>query len=222
MTKKIRSAIPIYLAALVWLVYGLLLPLYTLRHILSAAAISVAVYILGCYIFPGRTVQVEEKIKTGDDALDKQLNDARALLHRLHAANDAIPDAAISQKLDRMEAVGLKILSRVAEKPSEADHVRRFMNYYLPTADKLMASYRLMMETDSPGENIDHAMKSVENSLEMIATAFERQLDNLYKDKSLDIETDIQVLETMMAGDGLTGGSFTQQAGGQGAVRPGN
>ena len=29
-------------------------------------------------------------------------------------------------------------------------------------------------------------------------------------------------LETMMAGDGLTGGSFTQQAGGQGAVRPGN
>ena len=100
--------------------------------------------------------------------------------------------------------------------------VRRFMNYYLPTADKLMTSYRLMMETDSPGENIAHAMKSVENSLEMIATAFERQLDNLYKDKSLDIETDIQVLETMMAGDGLTGGSFTQQAGGQGAVRPGN
>ena len=62
----------------------------------------------------------------------------------------------------------------------------------------------------------------MENSLEMIATAFERQLDNLYKDKSLDIETDIQVLETMMAGDGLTGGSFTQQADGQGAVRPGN
>lgn len=203
MTKKIRSAIPIYLAALVWLIYGLLLPLYTLRHILSAAAISVAVYILGCYIFPGRTVQVEEKIKTGDDALDKQLNDARALLHRLHAANDAIPDAAISQKLDRMEEVGLKILSRVAEKPSEADHVRRFMNYYLPTAEKLLTAYSRLQHAGVAGEQVSGTMKRVEDSLGMIVTAFEKQLDSLYKDEYLDITTDIEVLETMMKSDNL-------------------
>ena len=48
-------------------------------------------------------------------------------------------------------------------------------------------------------------MQSVENSLGMIADAFEKQLDNLYRDRTLDIETDIEVLETMMAGDGLTG-----------------
>ena len=38
----------------------------------------------------------------------------------------------------------------------------------------------------------------------MIASAFEKQLDSLYADRVLDIETDIDVLETMMAGDGLT------------------
>ena len=77
------------------------------------------------------------------------------------------------------------------------------MNYYLPTADKLMASYRLMKESENPGENITQAMQSVENSLSMIADAFEKQLNNLYSDKKLDIETDIEVLETMMASDGL-------------------
>ena len=38
----------------------------------------------------------------------------------------------------------------------------------------------------------------------MIADAFEKQLDNLYKDTQLDITSDIQVLETMMAAEGLT------------------
>ena len=46
-------------------------------------------------------------------------------------------------------------------------------------------------------------MKSVENSLSMIVTAFEKQLDSLYKDENLDITTDIVVLETMMNADNL-------------------
>ena len=37
----------------------------------------------------------------------------------------------------------------------------------------------------------------------MIVTAFEKQLDKLFSDRKLDIETDIEVLETMMAADGL-------------------
>ncbi|NLG25705.1 MAG: hypothetical protein GX558_10140, partial [Clostridiales bacterium] len=36
--------------------------------------------------------------------------------------------------------------------------------------------------------------------------AFEKQLDNLYRGEALDITTDIQVLETMLAGEGLAGG----------------
>lgn len=203
MTKRIRSAIPIYLAALVWLIYGLFLPLYTLRHILSAAALSAAMYILMCYVFPGRTITVEEKIKTGDDALDKQLNDAKVLLHKLREANDAIPDEAISAKLDRMEEVGLKILHRVAEQPSEASNVRRFMNYYLPTAEKLLTAYSRLQHAGVSGEQVSGTMKRVEDSLSMIVTAFEKQLDSLYKDEYLDITTDIEVLETMMKSDNL-------------------
>ena len=81
------------------------------------------------------------------------------------------------------------------------------MNYYLPTADKLVETYRMLRDTRSGGENINRAIRSVENSLNMIATAFEKQLDNLYKDKTLDVETDIDVLETMMAADGLINGT---------------
>lgn len=203
MTKKIRSAIPIYMAAAIWLIYGLFLPLYTLPHILCCAAVSVVAYIVGCYIFPARVVKVEKKITTGDPDLDKQLEASRALLMKLRAANDAIPDAAISAQLDRMEDVGLSILNRVAEQPGMANNVRRFMNYYLPTAEKLLSTYTRLSKAGISGEQIDSTMKSVENSLSMIVTAFEKQLDSLYKDENLDITTDIEVLETMMKADNL-------------------
>lgn len=203
MTKKIRSALPIYMAAAIWLVYGLIFPLYTLPHILCCAAVSVVAYIAGCYIFPARVVKIEKKITTGDPDLDKQLEASRALLMKLHAANDAIPDEAISAQLDRMEDVGLSILNRVAEQPGMANSVRRFMNYYLPTAEKLLSTYTRLSKAGISGEQIEGTMKSVENSLTMIVTAFEKQLDSLYKDENLDITTDIEVLETMMKADNL-------------------
>lgn len=203
MTKKIRSAIPVYMAAAVWLIYGLILPLYSLPHILVCAALSVAAYVAGSVIFPGRTVTVEKKIETGDSLLDKQLAESRALLHKLHAANDAIADATISARLDRMEEVGLAILNRVAEQPGVASQVRRFMSYYLPTAEKLLSTYTRLQSAGVSGKQISGTMQSVENSLSMIVTAFEKQLDSLYKDENLDITTDIEVLETMMKADNL-------------------
>lgn len=203
MTKKIRSAIPVYMAAAVWLIYGLILPLYSLPHILICAVLSIAAYIIGSKLFPGRVVTVEKKISTGDSLLDKQLQESRALLHKLRAANDAIEDAAISAKLDRMEEVGTAILNRVAERPGVASQVRRFMNYYLPTAEKLLSAYTRLQSAGVSGEQISGTMQSVENSLSMIVTAFEKQLDSLYKDENLDITTDIEVLETMMKADNL-------------------
>ena len=40
--------------------------------------------------------------------------------------------------------------------------------------------------------------------LDMLIAAYEKQLDRLFHDEALDIATDIDVLETMMAGDGLS------------------
>ena len=77
------------------------------------------------------------------------------------------------------------------------------MNYYLPTADKLLTQYRELDGSGSQGENVRGAMTVVENSLEMIAVAFERQLDSLYRHEAMDIQTDIDVLETMLAADGI-------------------
>ena len=54
------------------------------------------------------------------------------------------------------------------------------------------------------GENISGTMQRVENMMDTIVKAFEKQLDALFGSEALDISTDITVLENMMAREGLT------------------
>ena len=55
------------------------------------------------------------------------------------------------------------------------------------------------------GENVDATKAKVEGMMRTIVSAFEKQLDALYGSEALDISTDITVLETMMAREGLAG-----------------
>ena len=202
-TIKIKSAIPIYLAALIWILFGLFAPIYELIYIIIAACVSLAAYIVSSIFLPGRTVEVDAKPDSADEAVNAQIAEGRSALRNLREADAAIEDEAISARLKRMTEAGGKIFDILEKEPSRAGEVRRFMNYYLPTADKLLTQYRELGESGSQGENVRGAMTVVENSLEMIAVAFERQLDSLYRHEAMDIQTDIDVLETMLASDGI-------------------
>ena len=76
MTKKIRSALPVYMAAAAWLICSLIFPPFTLLRILCCAVLAAAAYIVGSLIFPARVVTIEKKITTGNAELDRQIGRA--------------------------------------------------------------------------------------------------------------------------------------------------
>lgn len=199
----IKSAIPIYFAAALWLLVGLIFPkaLLKLPGLLIVAALSVAAYFVGTKLFPGR--EVEEEITTGDAAVDREIAVARERLENLRKANEAIPDPEITGNLDRMVKAGQQIFKELGRDPRKIALVRRFMNYYLPTSEKLMEQYQVLMNAPSKGENITSAMKTIESSMELAANAFEKCADNLYKDDEMDIDAEIKVMQTMLSGDNL-------------------
>ena len=208
--KKVhlKSALPIYIAAAVWLLAGLIFPklLMKLPGLLVTAALSVAGYFVGSKLFPGRDITVEEKIDTGDAKLNQDIADGRARLARLREANAAIPNPVITESLNRMNASGEQIFKELGRDPKKFALVRRFMSYYLPTAEKLTEQYRLLDQNEVKGENIESAMRRIESSMGMIADAFGKCADNLFKDEEMDIDAEIQVMKTMLAGDNLAPG----------------
>ena len=112
-------------------------------------------------------------------------------------------DASISAKIDRLEIISGKIFAQVQAEPKKLPQIRKFMSYYLPTTLKLLNAYDRMGEQGVTGENISGTMKRVEDMMDTIVQAFEKQLDSLFGAEALDISTDITVLENMMAREGL-------------------
>ena len=54
------------------------------------------------------------------------------------------------------------------------------------------------------GENITASKARISQMLDTMDMAFLKQLDALFGDTALDIDTDITVMEGMLAGEGLT------------------
>ena len=132
-------------------------------------------------------------------------------LTQIREANAAIPGEVISAKLDKLEAVIRKIYARIEEHPEQVDELNKFISYYLPTTLKLVGAYRDFDAQSIQGENIRTAKQEIESTLDTIIYAFESLLDKLYAEDAMDISTDISVLQTMLAQEGLTKSAFEQE-----------
>ena len=200
-----KPAAPIYAAAVVWILYALLFPLYRVGHFALCAAASAAVYLIARLFCRDVVEEVEEKPEpTGNAELDKMISDGNLAIAEMKRLNESIKDEKISRQIDRLEEISGKIFDCVKASPEKLPQIRKFMNYYLPTTLKLLNAYDRMGSQGVSGENISGTMERVENMMGTIVTAFERQLDGLFGDQALDISTDITVLENMMAREGLS------------------
>lgn len=152
--------------------------------------------------------------KTGEpgDGLSREaqaiVDEGRAFISHIHECNDAIPDETMSGKLSRLENVVTKIFDQVAARPESAPDLHKMMSYYLPITRKLVDAYRDLDAQAVGGQNISGTKKEIEDSLDTINTAFENLLDRFFQDTAWDISSDISVLHTMMAQDGLTKKDF--------------
>ena len=78
------------------------------------------------------------------------------------------------------------------------------MDYYLPTTVKLLDAYEELDRQPVQGENIRNGKQEIEKTLDTLNLAFEKLLDSLFEDTAWDVATDISVLQTMLAQEGLT------------------
>lgn len=209
---------PIYAVAVLWLVWGLFFPLYKPFHFVLAAVASVIVFCLGKVIWPNKTYETpdpepvkEEKRKkaepesTGNPELDELIAERDRAVSEMHRLNDAIEDPAISAQIDRLESTTKKIIAHVVQNPEKLPQIRKFMNYYLPTTLKLLNAYDRMDDAGISGANIDGTKGKVENIMDTVVAAFDKQLDALFGEEALDISTDITVMENLLAQEGLGG-----------------
>ncbi|MBR5094072.1 MAG: 5-bromo-4-chloroindolyl phosphate hydrolysis family protein [Oscillospiraceae bacterium] len=117
----------------------------------------------------------------------------------------SIKDEEIRGKINEIMRITDKIIQNAIADPGDLPQIKKFMTYYLPTTLKLLNTYDRMSAQGIEGENLDKTMKSINTMLDDAIEAYKKMLDSLFADQALDIETDIQVMNTMLAREGLTG-----------------
>ena len=117
-----KSVVPIYAVAVVWLIFGLFLPLYRPLHYAAAAGASLAAFLIAKAIWPDRSFETPEAAKdsdpqakvppkaeekkapsTGNPELDALIQDRDRAVSEMRRLNDAIEDPTLSAQIDHLE-----------------------------------------------------------------------------------------------------------------------
>ena len=136
------------------------------------------------------------------DPIIEEGNKALSEMGRLYMS---IQDPKIRQKINELMRVTDKIVQDAIADPSDIPQIKKFLNYYLPTTIKLLNTYDRMSAQGIEGENLDKSMKNINEMLDASIEAFKKHLDFLFANQALDIETEIDVMNKMLAREGLTG-----------------
>lgn len=132
----------------------------------------------------------------------KEANEGYAgALRAIRYANDRIADAELSKKIDHLETVTGRIFREVEAHPEKQAQATTFFNYYLPTTLKILNTYAEFEDAGIRGENLQKARERIEATMDTLIRAFDKQLDDLYRNEAMDIDSDIRVMENMLRRD---------------------
>lgn len=156
-------------------------------------------------------VKQAKKKQTADSnpELQAMLSEGSEYIQKLHELNDLIPGEVISEKMYRMEHLLKEIFERLEEDPAQMPQMHKLMNYYLPTTIKLLQSYADFDNISSPNTEVIKAKAEIEKTVDTINEAFSELLNKLFQSAVFDAATDAQVLQTMLAKEGLTKNDFS-------------
>ena len=140
---------------------------------------------------------------SGDPRVQEVLDKGNAFILKIRECNDLIPGEEISAKISRMELIVRRIFRRAEEHPEIIPDLKKLMDYYLPMTVKLLTAYADMDAQPAQGETILASKREIEASLDTLNAAFEKLLDSVFADTALDVSSDITVLNTLLAQEGL-------------------
>ena len=219
--RKKRHTSPIYTFAGVWLVAACFLPMYRLWALLLTLGLSsFCAYLMGKHAVKKEQKQAEAPAAEAQPAqpktaapqksygpeIDPILQEGNRALSEMGRIYMSVQDVEVRKKINELMRITDKITQDAIHDPSDIPQIKKFMNYYLPTTIKLLNAYDRMSAQGIEGENLDKSMKSINEMLDQAIVAYKKRLDSLFENQALDIETDIEVMNQMLAREGLSGG----------------
>lgn len=139
-----------------------------------------------------RTERETEILKTGERYICK-----------LNGFMPLIKDKTILKKIEKIKNIVSMIFYEIDINPEKSQLLGMFLNYYLPTTEKMIDTYVSVIEKKIEVKDLKITKKEIEEALNIIIVAFEEILGKLYNELEMDIESEVEAMETVMKQEGL-------------------
>lgn len=144
--------------------------------------------------------EIEEPQAPTDDDRSAAMDDyEKTLKEQRDRAHDYVLKDKISALLKLLDA----IRHAVNTDPGRVESLNKFVDYYTPTTIKLIERFLQFESSSVITEAIRKTMDDILRSLDKVIDGYEKLLDTLYKDDLLDLNAEMDVMETVMKQDGL-------------------
>lgn len=220
--RRRKPVSPFYSFAVTWLILSMFFPVFRIVGLIFCILLSLGVALIVSKIVSSNRQkkeaaaeeelkaqeaqrQQEAKKKSYGPQIDPIIEEGNRALSEMGRLYMSIKDPDVRLKINEIMRITDKIVQDAIDDPSDIPQIKKFMNYYLPTTIKLLNSYDRMSSQGIEGENLDKSMKNINEMLDAAIVAYKKRLDSLFADQALDIETDIAVMNQMLAREGLSG-----------------
>lgn len=209
--KTIHSGAPFVCAGAAVLFVALTVGIGSpISYVFAAAAFALG-YAGGRKAFPDRVIEVERAPRSGNAEVDALIAEARAQLDAIAKANDVIAESELSAQIADIEQTCRMILARLEEQPNMLSSLRTFLRYYLPATMRLLEERAKLEREVNAGQSAQIAAK-IRAAMAQVQSAFHQQLSALEEFRFINLESEMDVLAQMLAGDGLIGREKEAQA----------
>ena len=163
-------------------------------------------------IDPENTVETNQKKekkpvekKSYGPEIDPIIEEGNKALSEMGRLYMSIKDDSVKAKINEIIHITDKIVQDAIADPSDVPRIKKFLKYYLPTTIKLLNAYDRMDSQGIEGENLSKTKQNISEMLDTTVEAYKKYFDSLFENQALDIETDIEVMQKLLAREGLAG-----------------
>jgi len=134
---------------------------------------------------------------TGDIVLNELLDESNGFIHDMISANRKVEDPTLKSQVKTLTDIAGQIYAYVKLNPDKAGLIRRLSNYFLPTTAALLTKYVHLQGQKIKTDSMTEAMQKIAEVMPTLVEVFKKYLDSLYSEKAMDVDVEIEVLQSM-------------------------
>lgn len=128
------------------------------------------------------------------------LDEARLKIAAIDTASSAIENQELKKRIRRINANAVDILTTIADDPAALSRARRFLNVYLGGVQQVTTRYAQLHQA----QDNQVLEQNFRNVLITIEDSFSRQQQKLREKEVLDLDVQIEVLNTQLKNEGVS------------------